>query len=59
LGLTHSVQREAKEIIAMKQMKMDWVPYIPVEDRYLPKNIIIIMAKGLLHSFVQYLAGIF
>ncbi|TKY60345.1 hypothetical protein E2542_SST17443 [Spatholobus suberectus] len=29
----NSVQREAEEIIPMKQMKMDWVPYIPLEDR--------------------------
>ncbi|KAI5418452.1 hypothetical protein KIW84_042909 [Lathyrus oleraceus] len=28
-----SIQREAEEIIPMKQMKMDWVPYIPLEDR--------------------------
>ncbi|KAL4616076.1 hypothetical protein ACB092_07G172800 [Castanea dentata] len=28
-----SVEREAEEIITMKQMKMDWVPYIPLEDR--------------------------
>ncbi|XP_043721505.1 protein HEAT INTOLERANT 4-like isoform X2 [Telopea speciosissima] len=28
-----SVQRETEEIIPMKQMKMDWVPYIPLEDR--------------------------
>ncbi|KAJ6378221.1 hypothetical protein OIU78_028460 [Salix suchowensis] len=28
-----SVQREVEEIIPMKQMKMDWVPYIPLEDR--------------------------
>ncbi|KAF7143398.1 hypothetical protein RHSIM_Rhsim05G0107000 [Rhododendron simsii] len=29
----NSVQREAEEIVPMKQMKMDWVPYIPLEDR--------------------------
>lgn len=29
----NSVQREAEEIIPMKQMKMDWVPYIPLEQR--------------------------
>ncbi|KAA8546898.1 hypothetical protein F0562_003327 [Nyssa sinensis] len=29
----NSVQREAEEILPMKQMKMDWVPYIPLEDR--------------------------
>ncbi|KAI5403374.1 Protein HEAT INTOLERANT 4, partial [Lathyrus oleraceus] len=29
----NSVQREAEEIIPMKPMKMDWVPYIPLEDR--------------------------
>ncbi|KAF6175653.1 hypothetical protein GIB67_022655 [Kingdonia uniflora] len=29
----NSVQREAEEIIPMKQMKMDWVPYIPLEFR--------------------------
>ncbi|XP_022133379.1 uncharacterized protein LOC111005966 [Momordica charantia] len=29
----NSVQREAEEIIPMKQMKMGWVPYIPLEDR--------------------------
>uniref|UniRef100_A0A6N2M0U6 Uncharacterized protein n=1 Tax=Salix viminalis TaxID=40686 RepID=A0A6N2M0U6_SALVM len=30
-----SVQREVEEIIPMKQMKMDWVPYIPLENRFL------------------------
>ncbi|KAE9601285.1 hypothetical protein Lalb_Chr13g0296181 [Lupinus albus] len=29
----NSVQRESEEIIPMKQMKMDWVPYIPLEGR--------------------------
>lgn len=29
----NSVQREVEEIIPMKQMKMDWVPYIPLENR--------------------------
>ncbi|GLT44016.1 hypothetical protein SLA2020_179350 [Shorea laevis] len=29
----NSVQREAEEIVPMKQMKMDWVPYMPLEDR--------------------------
>ncbi|CAN4106470.1 unnamed protein product [Withania somnifera] len=29
----NSVQREAEEILPMKQMKMDWVPYIPLEKR--------------------------
>ncbi|PPR83151.1 hypothetical protein GOBAR_AA37566 [Gossypium barbadense] len=29
----NSVQREAEEIVSMKQMKMDWVPYIPLEKR--------------------------
>ncbi|KAE9604126.1 hypothetical protein Lalb_Chr11g0068021 [Lupinus albus] len=29
----NSVQREAEEIIPMNQMKMDWVPYIPLENR--------------------------
>ncbi|KAJ0039616.1 hypothetical protein Pint_26798 [Pistacia integerrima] len=29
----NSVQREAEEIIPMKEMKMDWVPYIPLEKR--------------------------
>jgi hypothetical protein len=29
----NSVQREAEEILPMKQMKMDWVPYIPLENR--------------------------
>lgn len=28
-----SVQRETEEIVPMKQMKMDWVPYIPLDDR--------------------------
>ncbi|KAL6552195.1 Protein HEAT INTOLERANT 4 [Orobanche gracilis] len=28
-----SVQREQEEIMPMKQMKMDWVPYIPLEKR--------------------------
>lgn len=30
-----SVQRETEEIIPMKEMKMAWFPYIPLEDRYL------------------------
>ncbi|CAO2828031.1 unnamed protein product [Amaranthus hypochondriacus] len=29
----NSVQREAEEIIPMKRMKMDWVPYVPLERR--------------------------
>lgn len=29
-----SVQREVEEIVPMKQMKMDWVPYIPLENRF-------------------------
>ncbi|XP_059281619.1 protein HEAT INTOLERANT 4-like, partial [Lycium ferocissimum] len=29
----NSVQREAEEILPMKKMKMDWVPYIPLENR--------------------------
>ncbi|XP_074264252.1 protein HEAT INTOLERANT 4-like [Silene latifolia] len=29
----NSVQREAEEIVPMKRMKMDWVPYIPFENR--------------------------
>ncbi|KAK6924154.1 hypothetical protein RJ641_010354 [Dillenia turbinata] len=29
----NSVQRETEEIVPMKQMKMDWVPYIPLENR--------------------------
>ncbi|KAF8377239.1 hypothetical protein HHK36_030613 [Tetracentron sinense] len=29
----NSVQREAEEIVPMKQMKMDWVPYVPLENR--------------------------
>lgn len=29
-----SVQRETEEIVPMKQMKMDWVPYIPLGNRY-------------------------
>ncbi|GKV25294.1 hypothetical protein SLEP1_g34753 [Rubroshorea leprosula] len=29
----NSVQREAEEIVPMRQMKMDWVPYMPLEDR--------------------------
>ncbi|XP_010245862.1 PREDICTED: uncharacterized protein LOC104589299 [Nelumbo nucifera] len=29
----NSVQREAEEIVPMKKMKMDWVPYIPLENR--------------------------
>lgn len=29
----NSVQREVEEILPMKQMKMDWVPYIPLENR--------------------------
>ncbi|KAB5548089.1 hypothetical protein DKX38_011495 [Salix brachista] len=34
-----SVQREVEEIIPMKQMKMDWVPYIPLEDRAALKHL--------------------
>ncbi|CAN1813382.1 Protein HEAT INTOLERANT 4 [Linum perenne] len=29
----NSVQKESEEIVPMKQMKMDWVPYIPMENR--------------------------
>ena len=29
----NAVQREVEELIPMKQMKMDWVPYIPLENR--------------------------
>ncbi|KAJ8769685.1 hypothetical protein K2173_005288 [Erythroxylum novogranatense] len=29
----NSVQREAEEIVPMKQMKMGWIPYIPLENR--------------------------
>ncbi|CAN6269605.1 unnamed protein product [Urochloa humidicola] len=29
----NSVQRENEEIVPMKAMKMDWVPYVPLEDR--------------------------
>ncbi|KAK9048411.1 hypothetical protein SSX86_032626, partial [Deinandra increscens subsp. villosa] len=29
----NSVQRETEEILDMKQMKMDWVPYIPLGQR--------------------------
>ncbi|XP_025610835.1 protein HEAT INTOLERANT 4 isoform X2 [Arachis hypogaea] len=32
IGIT-SVQRENEEIIPMKQMKMDWIPYMPSKDR--------------------------
>ncbi|CAN8298955.1 unnamed protein product [Cochlearia groenlandica] len=32
IGIT-SVQREVEEIIPMKKMKMDWLPYIPFEKR--------------------------
>ncbi|CAH8270629.1 unnamed protein product [Arabidopsis lyrata] len=32
IGIT-SVQREVEEIIPMKKMKMDWLPYIPIEKR--------------------------
>ncbi|CAN0852472.1 Protein HEAT INTOLERANT 4 [Linum grandiflorum] len=32
IGIT-SVQRESEEIVPMKQMKMDWFPYIPMEKR--------------------------
>ncbi|CAL8996373.1 unnamed protein product [Prunus brigantina] len=28
-----SVQRETEEIVPMKEMKMDWVPYIPLDKR--------------------------
>nr|DAD40199.1 TPA_asm: hypothetical protein HUJ06_014522 [Nelumbo nucifera] len=33
IRLAYSVQREAEEIVPMKKMKMDWVPYIPLENR--------------------------
>ncbi|XP_065875021.1 protein HEAT INTOLERANT 4-like [Euphorbia lathyris] len=29
----NSVQMEVEEIVPMKKMKMDWVPYIPLENR--------------------------
>ncbi|GJN01450.1 hypothetical protein PR202_ga18717 [Eleusine coracana subsp. coracana] len=32
LGI-NSVQREKEEIVPMKEMKMAWVPYVPLEDR--------------------------
>ncbi|XP_020964905.1 uncharacterized protein LOC107613721 isoform X1 [Arachis ipaensis] len=32
IGIT-SVQRENEEIVPMKQMKMDWIPYMPPKDR--------------------------
>ncbi|EPS69687.1 hypothetical protein M569_05079, partial [Genlisea aurea] len=32
IGIT-SIQRETEEIVPMKDMKMDWVPYIPLENR--------------------------
>ncbi|XP_071914165.1 protein HEAT INTOLERANT 4-like [Coffea arabica] len=32
IGIT-SVQRESEEILPMKQMKMDWIPYIPFANR--------------------------
>ncbi|KAL9313754.1 hypothetical protein ACSQ67_019206 [Phaseolus vulgaris] len=35
----NSVQRESEEIIPMTQMKMDWVPYIPLEDRAALKHL--------------------
>ncbi|CAI9109269.1 OLC1v1009061C1 [Oldenlandia corymbosa var. corymbosa] len=28
-----SVQRESEDIVPMKKMKMDWIPYIPLENR--------------------------
>ncbi|KAG6538432.1 hypothetical protein ZIOFF_003553 [Zingiber officinale] len=28
-----SVQREKEDVISMKTMKMEWIPYIPLEDR--------------------------
>ncbi|WZZ30374.1 hypothetical protein YC2023_013775 [Brassica napus] len=34
IGIT-SVQREVEEIIPMKTMKMDWLPYIPVDKSHL------------------------
>ena len=34
IGVT-SVQREVEEILPMKTMKMDWLPYIPFDKRYL------------------------
>ncbi|KAM7261566.1 hypothetical protein ACFE04_020643 [Oxalis oulophora] len=35
----NSVQRESEEILPMKQMKMDWVPYIPLEKRSALKHL--------------------
>nr|GEW77832.1 protein heat intolerant 4-like [Tanacetum cinerariifolium] len=29
----NSIQRAAKEIVDMKQMKIDWIPYIPYGKR--------------------------
>ncbi|KAF9620907.1 hypothetical protein IFM89_015304 [Coptis chinensis] len=34
----NSVQREAEEILPMKKMKMDWVPYIPLAYSELDEN---------------------
>ncbi|RYR50581.1 hypothetical protein Ahy_A07g037209 [Arachis hypogaea] len=38
IGIT-SVQRENEEIIPMKQMKMDWIPYMPSKDRSASKHL--------------------
>ncbi|KAK2992261.1 hypothetical protein RJ640_015518, partial [Escallonia rubra] len=38
----NSVQREAEEILPMKQMKMDWVPYIPLENRASDKDLLLV-----------------
>jgi len=46
-----SVQREVEEIIPMKQMKMDWVPYIPLENRY-PN---FIFQLTFLYDFMEFL----
>ena len=40
------IQREAEEIIPMKQMKMDWVPYIPLEDRYFSQLVYVFTFSG-------------
>ncbi|CAL9243630.1 unnamed protein product [Arabidopsis halleri] len=43
-----TVQRVEEEIVPMKQMKMDWVPYIPFENRYYERILSYI-------NFVHYL----
>jgi len=53
----NSVQRENEEILPMKAMKMAWVPYVPLEDRYfyviILSNICILWFSLLTYTFCR------